>query len=49
MSDNKPLILAPEGFIAQSHTEIIDGKEVRVIDKFDLTGVSIVEQAAFEY
>jgi len=34
--------LEPEGVIKKSHTEIVAGKEIRVIDEFELYYVSLV-------
>lgn len=34
--------IVPEGRIVASHTEIIDGREITVIEQFDLIGFSFV-------
>jgi len=34
--------LVPDGIIKKSHTEIVAGKEIRVIDEFELYCISLV-------
>ena len=37
----------PEFIVEESHQEIIDGKEIRVIDKFRLMNVALVAEPVY--